>query len=198
MFIFALAVHILFFEFLPRLLNTYYKKRILLILLPSYKIPFALAKPILFLENIKSMEKDIDEQHEASEEEIYAEVGMLGREHLVPLFVMFHKIAAGRDLVDIATDMALAATFVGTVDLHADLIRSGRMETTGAVTFFALDTAESPGADQAVVAFLIAGISVGGHVAGATIVREILTVVIADPALGGQVILYLSAGDNGA
>ncbi|MEE8377332.1 MAG: hemolysin family protein [Candidatus Aminicenantaceae bacterium] len=72
MLIFTLAVYILFFEFLPRLLNTYYKKRILLILLPSYKIPFALAKPILFLENIKSMEKDIDEQHEASEEEIDA------------------------------------------------------------------------------------------------------------------------------
>ncbi len=72
MFIFALAVYILFFEFLPRLLNTYYKKRILLILLPSYRIPFALAKPILFLEKIKSTEKDIDEQHEASEEEIDA------------------------------------------------------------------------------------------------------------------------------
>ncbi len=72
MLIFALAVYILFFEFLPRLLNTYYKKRILLILLPSYKIPFALAKPVLFLENIKSMEKDIDEEHEASEEEIDA------------------------------------------------------------------------------------------------------------------------------
>lgn len=72
MLIFSLAVYILFFEFLPRLLNTYYKKRILLILLPSYKIPFALAKPVLFLENIKSMEKDIDEEHEASEEEIDA------------------------------------------------------------------------------------------------------------------------------
>ena len=72
MFILALAVYILFFEFLPRLLNTYYKKRILLILLPSYRIPFALAKPILFLEKIKSTEKDTDEQHEASEEEIDA------------------------------------------------------------------------------------------------------------------------------
>jgi CBS domain containing-hemolysin-like protein len=41
-------------------------------LLPSYKIPFALAKPILFLEKIKSTEKDTDEQHEASEEEIDA------------------------------------------------------------------------------------------------------------------------------
>ncbi len=72
MFIFTLAVYILFFEFLPRLLNTYYKKRILLILLPAYKIPFTLAKPILFLENIKSTEKDTDEEHEASEEEIDA------------------------------------------------------------------------------------------------------------------------------
>lgn len=72
MFILALAVYILFFEFLPRLLNTYFKKRILLMLLPSYKIPFALAKPILFLEKIKSTEKDTDEQHEASEEEIDA------------------------------------------------------------------------------------------------------------------------------
>lgn len=72
MLIFTLTVYVLFFEFLPRLLNTYYKKKILLILLPSYKIPFALAKPILFLGNIKSMEKDIDEQHEASEEEIDA------------------------------------------------------------------------------------------------------------------------------
>jgi len=72
MFMLALAVYILFFEFLPRLLNTYYKKRILLILLPSYKIPFALAKPILFLEKIKSAEKDTEDQHEASEEEIDA------------------------------------------------------------------------------------------------------------------------------
>ncbi len=72
MFILALALYILFLEFLPRLLNAYYKKRILKILLPSYKIPFTLAKPILFLENIKSSEKDIDEQHEASEEEIDA------------------------------------------------------------------------------------------------------------------------------
>lgn len=72
MFILALAVYILFFEFLPRLLNTYFKKQILLMLLPSYKIPFTLAKPILFLEKIKSTEKDTDEQHEASEEEIDA------------------------------------------------------------------------------------------------------------------------------
>ena len=72
MFILALAVYILFFEFLPRMLNTYFKKQILLMLLPSYKIPFALAKPILFLERIKSSDKDIDEQHEASEEEIDA------------------------------------------------------------------------------------------------------------------------------
>ncbi|MCJ7582484.1 MAG: hypothetical protein MUP98_18365, partial [Candidatus Aminicenantes bacterium] len=72
MFILALAVYILFFEFLPRLLNAYFKKQILLMLLPSYKIPFALAKPILFLENIKSPEKDLDDQHEASEEEIDA------------------------------------------------------------------------------------------------------------------------------
>jgi CBS domain containing-hemolysin-like protein len=41
-------------------------------LLPSYRIPFILAKPILFFENIKSAEKDLDEQHEASEEEIDA------------------------------------------------------------------------------------------------------------------------------
>jgi len=72
MFIFALTVYILFFEFLPRLLNTYFKKRILLILLPSYKIPFLLAKPILFLEKIKLTEKDTENQHEASEEEIDA------------------------------------------------------------------------------------------------------------------------------
>ncbi len=72
MLIFTLTVYVLFFEFLPRLLNTYYKKKILLILLPSYNIPVALAKPILFLGNIKSMEKDINEQHEASEEEIEA------------------------------------------------------------------------------------------------------------------------------
>jgi len=72
MFIIALTIYVFFFEFLPRLLNSYFKKRILLMLLPSYKIPFALAKPILFLENIKSAEKDLDEQHEASEEEIDA------------------------------------------------------------------------------------------------------------------------------
>ena len=72
MFIFALAVYVLFFEFLPRLLNTYFKKQILLLLLPSSRIPYTLAKPILFLEKMESTEKDPGEQHEASEEEIDA------------------------------------------------------------------------------------------------------------------------------
>jgi len=70
MFLIALVVYILFFEFVPRLLSRFYKKGILLMLLPSYKIPYSLAKPLLLLEKIKSKEKDPDIQYEASEEEI--------------------------------------------------------------------------------------------------------------------------------
>jgi CBS domain containing-hemolysin-like protein len=70
MFLIALAVYILFFELIPRLLSTFYKKAILLMLLPSYKISCTLAKPLLWMEKIKSKEKEQDIQHEASEEEI--------------------------------------------------------------------------------------------------------------------------------
>ena len=70
MFLIALAVYILFFEFVPRLISTYNKKGILLMLLPSYKIPYTLAKPLLWMGKIEAKEKDQDTQHEASEEEI--------------------------------------------------------------------------------------------------------------------------------
>ncbi len=72
LFLFSLIVYILFFELLPRLLNVFYKKHILSLLTPAYRIPFVLAKPILLLDKIKATEKEPDEQYEASEEEIDA------------------------------------------------------------------------------------------------------------------------------
>lgn len=70
MFLIALAVFIIFFELIPRLISSSAKKEILMMLLPSYKIPYILARPLLWIDRIESKDKDMDTQHEASDEEI--------------------------------------------------------------------------------------------------------------------------------
>lgn len=70
LFLISLAVYFIFFESLPRLLNTLSKKRILGFLLPSYKLAYILASPLFFMTKVKAPQKEKDELHEASDEEI--------------------------------------------------------------------------------------------------------------------------------
>lgn len=71
MFLIAIALFLFIFEFLPRFICAFYKKNILLMFLPSYRIPYVLAKPVLFLDSLEA-DIELDSQHEASEEEIDA------------------------------------------------------------------------------------------------------------------------------
>jgi CBS domain containing-hemolysin-like protein len=83
MFLSALGVFLIFFEFMPRLLIIFFKKGILLMLLPSFKIPFLFAKPLLLLDRIKTPDRETHTQHEASEEEIDALIGEAEEEGII-------------------------------------------------------------------------------------------------------------------
>jgi CBS domain containing-hemolysin-like protein len=72
LFLIALGVFIFFFEMIPRLLSFKSKGKVLAFLLPSFRIPIILSSPLLFLSKIGTPERDQEEQHEASEEEIEA------------------------------------------------------------------------------------------------------------------------------
>jgi CBS domain containing-hemolysin-like protein len=72
MFLVVAVLYLFFFDWLPRILNTFTKGRILWVFLPSSGILSVLAKPFLFLERRKETEKEEDEEHEATEEEIQA------------------------------------------------------------------------------------------------------------------------------
>ncbi len=70
LFLASLAAYSIFFEVLPRLLSLQNKKKALALLLPSFRLPFLLAKPLLLLAKKSSPEKEEQELREASEEEI--------------------------------------------------------------------------------------------------------------------------------
>lgn len=72
LFLLSLAIYLIFFDIVPRLLISLDKDRILRIFLPSYKFPYYLAKPLLFLTKFRRLEKEEELEHEASEEEIQA------------------------------------------------------------------------------------------------------------------------------
>ncbi|UCC39918.1 MAG: HlyC/CorC family transporter [Candidatus Aminicenantes bacterium] len=72
LFLASLAVYSIFFEVLPRFLNFLDKKKVLALLLPSFKLPYLLAKPLLLIAKKSPAEKEEEELHEASEEEIEA------------------------------------------------------------------------------------------------------------------------------
>ncbi len=72
LFLISLGIYLIFFDMLPRLLNLLNKNKILSIFLPSFKIPYVLSKPLHLLTKAKAVEKEQEEQREASEEEIQA------------------------------------------------------------------------------------------------------------------------------
>lgn len=72
LFLVSFAVYLAFFDLLPRFLNALNKTLFLEWFLPSYKFPYLLSKPLLFLIKDKFSEKEEEPEREASEEEIQA------------------------------------------------------------------------------------------------------------------------------
>ncbi len=72
LFLISLGFYFLFFDTLPRLLNTLNKNRILGLFLPSYRLARFLAYPLLAITKIKAPAEEQEEIREASDEEIQA------------------------------------------------------------------------------------------------------------------------------
>jgi len=66
------AVYLVFFDLLPRMINSVNSRGILAFFLLSFKIPYYLCKPLLFILRAKVFHKEVEEEREASEEEIQA------------------------------------------------------------------------------------------------------------------------------
>lgn len=72
LFLISFTIYLIFFDILPRFLNSLNKKKILGMFLPSYNLPYIFSKPFLFLAKTRTPEKDEEPIHETSEEEIQA------------------------------------------------------------------------------------------------------------------------------
>ena len=72
LFLISLAIYFIFFDLLPRFLNSLSRKRILGFFLPSYRLAYFIASPILLIKKIKPSDEEKDELREASDEEIQA------------------------------------------------------------------------------------------------------------------------------
>ena len=72
LFLISLAIYFIFFDLVPRLLNSLSRKRILGFFLPSYRLAYFIASPILLIKKIKPSDEEKDELREASDEEIQA------------------------------------------------------------------------------------------------------------------------------
>jgi CBS domain containing-hemolysin-like protein len=70
LFLVSLVVYSIFFEVLPRFFNFLDNKKVLALFLPSFRLPYLLAKPLLVIAKKSPLEKEEEELHEASEEEI--------------------------------------------------------------------------------------------------------------------------------
>ena len=68
----AFGIYLVFFDLLPRLINSVNSKGVLAFFLHSFKIPYYLCKPLLFILRAKVFHKEVEEEREASEEEIEA------------------------------------------------------------------------------------------------------------------------------
>lgn len=72
-FLIALGLYVVIFDIIPRLISLKNRDRILAFFLPSYRVPYLLAKPLLLLSKAKAFaKKQEEEQRDASEEEIQA------------------------------------------------------------------------------------------------------------------------------
>jgi CBS domain containing-hemolysin-like protein len=72
MFLLSLGIYVAAFDILPRLLVLWKGNRILILFLPSFRIPYILSKPLLLLSKAKTFIQEQEEEREASEEEIQA------------------------------------------------------------------------------------------------------------------------------
>jgi len=72
LFLISLAVYLIFFDLFPRLINSFSKKKILALFLPSFKKSYAFSLFLPLLKKMKSLKREQDIQHEASEEQIQA------------------------------------------------------------------------------------------------------------------------------
>ena len=72
LFLLSLGIYFVFFDILPRLLNTMNKKRVLSVFLPSYRLARIIAYPLLLVVKIRESAEEPEELREASDEEIQA------------------------------------------------------------------------------------------------------------------------------
>ena len=72
LFLISLAIYFIFFDLFPHLLNSLSRKKILGFFLPSYRLAYFIASPILLIKKIKPSDEEKDEMREASDEEIQA------------------------------------------------------------------------------------------------------------------------------
>ncbi len=69
----SLGIYIVAFDIIPRLISSRNRDRILASFLPSFRVPYVLAKPLLWISKVKTFAKEEgEEEREASEEEIQA------------------------------------------------------------------------------------------------------------------------------
>ena len=73
LFLILLGIYFLFFDFFPRIINAWNKKKALSLFLPSFKFVYLISKPFLSVTGkARSIEVEGEEQHEASDGEIQA------------------------------------------------------------------------------------------------------------------------------
>lgn len=72
LFLISFAIYVIFFDIIPRILNSLNKNKTLAIFLPSYRLPYLLSKPFLILAKTRISEKEVEPVHETSDEEIQA------------------------------------------------------------------------------------------------------------------------------
>ena len=70
LFLISLAIYFIFLDLIPRLLNSLSRKRMLGFFLPSYRLAYFIASPILLIKKTKPSDDEKDELREASDEEI--------------------------------------------------------------------------------------------------------------------------------
>jgi CBS domain containing-hemolysin-like protein len=69
----AFGIYLIFFDLLPRLINSLDNRGVLSFFLSTFKIPYVVSKPLLFLLRAKVFHREIEEEErEASDEEIQA------------------------------------------------------------------------------------------------------------------------------
>ncbi|MBS3819841.1 CBS domain-containing protein [bacterium] len=82
-FLISVGIYFLLLDILSRLLVAFGKKRILSFLLSSYRIPYLISKPLLFITKFKGVIPEQEEQHEPSKEEIQALVEKAKEEGII-------------------------------------------------------------------------------------------------------------------